>query len=212
MRDFPLQACNTVKRLTSYWGFPKETPALKFRLLFFFVRSQIAFKSSSRMRNLLALTHAWCLTNEHMSWCSCGRREAFAVQNQTLYNALKTHTRYAHIVRDRPTRKDVERFRNESVREPYERSLYERKFMSEPFIEKHAISTELSNVNREKHRRKSHRVSRRDREPSRIPIQSLKRLRKKSREVRKFVYALILSCISMSSTLYCYVNAKKLLN
>ena len=62
-----------------------------------------------------------------MSWCSCGRREAFAVQKQTLYNTLKTHTRYAHIVRNRPTRKDVERFRNESVREPYERSLYERK-------------------------------------------------------------------------------------
>ena len=37
--------------------------------------------------------------------------------------------------------------------------------MSEPFIEKHAISTELSNVNREKHRRKSHCVCRRDREP-----------------------------------------------
>ena len=36
--------------------------------------------------------------------------------------------------------------------------------MSEPFIEKHAISTELSNVNREKHRRKSHRVFRRDRD------------------------------------------------
>ena len=27
-------------------------------------------------------------------------------------------------------------------------------FASEPFIEKHGISTELSNVNREKHRRK----------------------------------------------------------
>ena len=41
--------------------------------------------------------------------------------------------------------------------------------MSEPFIEKHAISTELCNVNREKHKLKSHRVCRRDREPSRIP-------------------------------------------
>ena len=71
-----------------------------------------------------------------------------------------------------------------SVREPYERFLYERTIMSEPFIEKHAISTELSNVNREKHRRKSHRVCRRDREPSRIPIRSLKMLRNKSRKVR----------------------------
>ena len=97
----------------------------------------------------------------------------------TVYNTLKTHTKYVHIVRGRPALKDVERFRNGSVREPYERSLYERTFMSEPFIEKHAISTELSNVNREKHRRKSHRVCRRDREPSRIPIRSLKRLRNK---------------------------------
>ena len=129
----------------------------------------------------------------------------------TVYNTLKTHTKYVHIVRGRPALKDVERFRNGSVREPYERSLYERTFMSEPFIEKHAISTELSNVNREKHRRKSHRVCRRDREPSRIPIRSLKRLRNKSRKVRKFVYARILSCIPMSSTLYCYVNAKKTL-
>ena len=84
--------------------------------------------------------------------------------------------------------------------------------MSEPLIEKHAISTERSYVNREKHRRKSHRVCRRDREPSRIPIRSLKRFRNKSRKVRKFVYGRILSCIPMSSTLYCYVNAKRLLN
>ena len=99
-----------------------------------------------------------------------------------------------------------------SVREPYERFLYERTFMSEPFIEKHAISTELSNVNREKHRRKSHRVCRRDREPSRIPIRGLKMLRNKSRKVRKFVYARILPWILMSSTFYFYVNAKKLLH
>ena len=99
------------------------------------------------------------------------------ISTDTVYNTLKTHTKYAHIVRGRPTLKDVERFRNGSVYEPYERSLYERTFMSEPFIEKHAISTELSNVNREKHRCKSHRVCRPDREPSRIPIRSLKRLR-----------------------------------
>ena len=88
------------------------------------------------------------------------------------------------------------------------RSLYERTFMSEPLIEKHEISAELSDVAREKHRSKSHRVCRRDREPSRIPIRSLKRIRNKSRKVRKFVYARILSCIPMSSTLYCYVNTK----
>ena len=106
------------------------------------------------------------LTNEHTGWCNGGRREVLA--------ALKMHAKYAHIVRGRPTLKDVEHFRNGSVREFYEISLYERTFMSEPFIEKHALSTELSNVNREKYRRKSHRVCRRDREPSRIPIRSLK--------------------------------------
>ena len=99
------------------------------------------------------------------------------ISTDTVHNTLKTHTKYAHIIRGRPTLKDVERFRNGSVRKPYERSLHERTFMSEPFIEKHAISTELSNVSREKHRRKSHRVRRPDREPSRIPIRSLKRLR-----------------------------------
>ena len=96
------------------------------------------------------------------------------ISTDTVYNTFKTYTRYAQIVRGRTTLKDVERFRNGSVREPYEISLYERTFMSEPFIEKHAISTELSNVNREKHRQKSHRARRRDREPSRIPIRSLK--------------------------------------
>ena len=131
------------------------------------------------------------------------------ISTDTVYNTLKTHTKYVHIVRGRPTLKDVERFRNGSLREPYQRSLYERTFMSEPLIEKHAISTELCNVNREKHRHKSHRVCRRDREPSRIPIRSLKRLRNNSRKVRKFVYARILSCIPMSTILYCYVNVKK---
>ena len=61
-----------------------------------------------------------------------------------MYNTLKTHTKYAQIVRGRTTLKDVERFRNGSVREPYEIPPYERTFMSEPFIEKRAISTELS--------------------------------------------------------------------
>ena len=59
------------------------------------------------------------------------------------------------------------------------------------------MSTELCNVNREKHKLKSHRVCRRDREPSRIPIRSLKSLRNKSRKVGEFVYARILSCFPM---------------
>ena len=44
-----------------------------------------------------------------------------------------------------------------------------REHLSEHFVEKQAISTEISNVKREKHRRKSHRLRRPDREPSRIP-------------------------------------------
>ena len=56
-----------------------------------------------------------------------------------------------HSVRGRPTLKDEERFR---------RSLYERTFMSEHFIEKYVISTELCNVNREKHKLKSHPTER----------------------------------------------------
>ena len=131
------------------------------------------------------------------------------ISTDTVYNTLKTHAKYAHSVRGKLTVKDVESFRNGSVCEPYERSLYKRTFMSEPLIEKHAISTELPDANREKHKSKSHRVCRRDREPSRIPIRSLKSLgnKLKSRKVRKFVYARILSCIPMSSTLYYYVNA-----
>ena len=83
--------------------------------------------------------------------------------------------------------------------------------MSERFIEEHAILTELRYlmlINQEKHKLKSHRVCRRDREPSRISIRSLKSLRNKNREIREYVHARILSCIPMSSSLYCYVIAK----
>ena len=54
----------------------------------------------------------------------------FKVSMNTMCNTLKEHTKYAHTVHGRPTLKDVERFRNWSVREHYERSLYERTFMS----------------------------------------------------------------------------------
>ena len=63
------------------------------------------------------------------------------ISTNTVYG-YKTDAKCAHSVRGRPTLKDEERFRNGLVRKPYERSLYERTFMSEPFIEKHAISTE----------------------------------------------------------------------
>ena len=61
-------------------------------------------------------------------------------------DGYKTDTKCAHSVHGRPTLKDEERFWNGLVRKPYERSLYERTFMSEPFIEKHATIYQLSYV------------------------------------------------------------------
>ena len=63
----------------------------------------------------------------------------FKVSTNAMRNTLKEHTKYAQTFRGRSTLKDVERFRNGSVHKLYERSLYERTFMSEP-IENHAIS------------------------------------------------------------------------
>ena len=57
---------------------------------------------------------------------------------------MKSHTN-EHTVHGRPTLKDVERFQNGSVCKPYERSICERTFMSEP-IENHVIPNELSNL------------------------------------------------------------------
>ena len=90
--------------------------------------------------------------DEHMAWCNGGRRRVYAEEDQHKYcvriqNGYKMCTQRSR----RPTLKDKERFRNGLVRKPYESSLYERTFMSKPFIEKHAISTELRNVIIEKH-------------------------------------------------------------
>ena len=111
---------------------------------------------------LMSTWHGVMADGEKLSRCK--------ISTDTAYNTLKTRTKYAHIIRGRPTLRDVERFRYGSVREPYKRSLYERTFMSE--IEKHA---------------KTHRACRRDCEPSRIPEQSLKRLRNKSRKDKPII-------------------------
>ena len=115
-----------------YPGFPKETPELTFRLvffLFFFLRS---VANSSQVLN----TH-------DSSTLTDARNGVMAEENKilmckigtdTVYNTLKKHTKYAHSVCCRPTLKEVERFRNRFVLEPYERFLYERTFMNEPFI------------------------------------------------------------------------------
>ena len=73
--------------------------------------------------------------------------------------------------------------------------------MSEPFTKKNAISTELYNVNREKHKCKNHGECRLERESGRKPIRSLKSLSNKIRNVREFAYVCIL-----------YENDQKLLN
>ena len=70
------------------------------------------------------------------------------INTDIVYSMMKTQKKYADVARGRPTLKDVERFRNGSVRERYERSLYERTSMSEPYIEKHAISIELVFIER----------------------------------------------------------------
>ena len=136
-------------------------------------RSATVCKSLTRMSDDLTLVSTW-----HGVMADEEKFIRWKISINTVYNTLKTDTKYLHSVRGRPTLRDLqERFRNGLVRKPYKRSLYERTFMSEPFIQKHAISTELCNVNREKHKLKYHRVCRRDREPSRIPIRSLESLR-----------------------------------
>ena len=58
------------------------------------------------------------------------------VGTDAVFNALKTHMKYAHSVRVRPTLKDVERSRNGLAREPYKRPLYERTLMSKPLFKR----------------------------------------------------------------------------
>ena len=96
---------------------------------FFFVRSQIAVKSSS------CITHAqrfdsdawatfWGVRTRHSVMADDEKLSRCKISTDIVYNTLKTHTKYAHIVGGRPIPKDVERFWNGWVRETYERSLY----------------------------------------------------------------------------------------
>ena len=122
-----------------------------------------------------------------MAFCDGGSSDvsAAASKNNTMYNTLKPHTKDVHTVCGGPTLKDVERFRKKTVRELYERCPYEgRTFMSE-VMENHATS-KLSNVHPNNHELVNimARRFRRDREPRRIPIRSLKRPKNKSRKDR----------------------------
>ena len=131
-----------------------------------------------------------------------------ARERNSMAITLNIHKK-SHIVRGRPTLNLVERFGNGSVRELYERSIYERSFTSELSIEKYqakpAISNELSNI---MITCKHNRVFRRDREPSRIPEATLKRHRRKGRKLKEFVYECIRPSIPKSSWLRRYVKVR----
>ena len=71
-------------------------------------------------------------------------------------------------------------------------------------IEGYAISNQLFTVKL----RRLYRVFRRDREPSRIPVRTLKCLRNKSRKMMEFVYKRILPSIPKSSKLQFYTHVK----
>jgi len=124
-----------------------------------------------------------CATEAHGRVIADGVKVSLVTANIMESKTFKTHTN-AYISQGRPTLKDVEYFRKGSVREIYERSIYERIFTSEPFIvnhamtalsnelpiENHAISNQLSPVSL----RRNRRVGKRDREPSRLPVRILK--------------------------------------
>ena len=101
----------------------------------------------------------------------------------------------SHTVRGRPTPKLVERFGNGSVCEHYEK-----------YQTKQAISNEVSHI---MFTCKHNRVFRRNREPSRIPEATLKRLRRKDRKPKEFVYERIRVSIPNSSWLRLYVKVRR---
>ena len=110
------------------------------------------------------------------------------MESKTLETRTKVNT-----VRGRP-----------AVRELYERSIYEQTVMSELSIEGYAISNQLFTVKLRRH----YRVFRRDREPSKMIVRTLKCLRNKNRKLKEFVYNRILPSIPKSSKLQCYIHMK----
>ena len=142
-------------RMTNFFiitrAFQRKRPSwnLGFVFFFFFSFRQFAIKSLIHMRDDLTLMCAW-----HGVMADEERFMRWKISTNTVKNTLKTDTKYSHSVRGRPTLKVEERCRSGLVRKPYERSLWANIY-DVPLIEKHAISTELSNVNREKHKLKS---------------------------------------------------------
>ena len=124
-------------------AFQRKRPSWNSGLVFFF--------RSVANRSQLLITYARCLDCDACAtfwlmsiWYGVKADEEklsrCKISADILYNTLKTHTKYEHIVRGRATLKNVEHFPNKSVREPYEKSLYEWSFISGPFSEEHAIN------------------------------------------------------------------------
>ena len=147
------------------WAFPKGSPSLKLPFVFvvFCVQSQIAVWAFKRMRADLL-----CYENKHTHGKYGGFISSVALERKHEYYGFfydqTTYKLNAHSVCGRPTENVLEHFMKGSFRGLYERSIYERTFLSEP-IENHDMSNALSKVKRvKKHLSKHYRVFRRDRE------------------------------------------------
>ena len=114
--------------------FTKWNTQVEFQLCSFFC--------SVANRSQVLNTHAWHFNSDicTMFWLMSTWHGAMAeeekflwhkISTDTVYNTLRTHTKYAHSVFNRPTIKDVEHFRNKSVHEPYKEFLYEQIFIYE---------------------------------------------------------------------------------
>ena len=139
------------------------------------------------------------VTTKMLQWKSTVKNHSYT---------LKPHTN-THTVRGRPTLKDVERFRNGSDRELCERTL--NRVESETSIvtivnKAYKLSSDIYDNT---HIHKHHQAARRDREPSRIPLRAMKRLKNKSRKVRQLVYDRIRSMVPKSSRLHWHVKGMR---
>ena len=121
--SFPLYP--KTKNLFFTRAFQRKRPSWNFGFVFFFVQPQFASLQVIRMRDDFTLMSTWhCVMADEENFMR------WKISTNIVYSMFKTDTKYSHRVRSRPTLKDEERFRNVLVRKPYERSLYERTFLS----------------------------------------------------------------------------------
>ena len=96
----------------------------KFRL-----GSSSSFGRKSQSSPHHACVTFWLMSTQDGEMADEEKLSRCKISTDNVYKTLKTHTKYAYIVRGRPTLKDFERFRNGSFRESYKISLYERTFL-----------------------------------------------------------------------------------